>query len=99
MLPPQDLLLSSTKDRIFSEKKGEIFIGGEKIKPEFKALLKEQAKYLVTSQLFEVFNETINAEANDLALNKSTEWQHVQFAKALKYYIDVLNTMVSKLSK
>lgn len=88
---------NSIKDKVFSEVKGELFIGGEKIKPELLTVLKEQAKYLSTSQLWDIFNSTAINEANDLALNKSTEWQHVQFAKALKYYIDIFNTMVIKL--
>lgn len=97
MLQPQDLL--ETSARIFSEKKGEIYINGEKIKPELLSLLQEQAKYLKTSQLYEVLNDTLNAEAIDMALNKSTEWDHIIAAKMLKYYIDVLHTMIVKLSK
>ncbi len=82
---------------IFSEVKGELLIGGEKIKPELRNVLREQAKYLATSQLWEVFNNTAIQEANDLALKKSANWEHVLYAKALKYYVDIFSTMITKL--
>lgn len=97
MLQPQ--ALSESSARIFSDIKGEILINGEKIKPEFRDILREQSKYLSTSQLFEVFNDTLTAESVELGLNQSKEWDHVLYAKALRYWLDVLNTMVIKLSK
>lgn len=99
MLQIQDPLVKLNKKKIFSEVKGEIFIGGEKIKPELREILKEQARYISTSQLFEILNDTLNAESADMALNKSTEWNHVLGAKMLKYWIDVLNTMILKLKQ
>ena len=95
MLQEQDQ--SQNSDKVFKEVKGEIFIGGEKIRPELRDILREQAKYLSTSQIYEVFNSTIKNEAFDLALNKSKDWDHVLYAKALAYWVDVMTSMVNKL--
>ena len=93
----QELKLNSSK--IFSEVKGEIFIGGEKIKPEIRAILKEQAKYLETSNLWEILQTTILNEANNLALKKSNKWDDILYAKALYYWGDFFLIMINKLKK
>lgn len=97
MLQEQDQSVNLNSDKVFSEDKGEIFIGGEKIKPELRSILKEQAFYLSSSQLWEILNATITQESSDLALKKSTEWNHVLYAKALKYWGDVFESMINKL--
>ena len=84
---------------VFSEIKGELFIGGEKIKPDMRKLLKEQAGYLESSQIYELLRATITQEAAELALSESKEWNHVLYAKALKYWGDVFDTMIKKLQQ
>lgn len=95
--PVQEDLVDLNK--VFREEKGEIYIGGEKIKPEFRSLLREQAKYLLTSQLYEVFVNTARNEANEMALNKSTTWDHVLSAKQLAYWSKIFTSLLVSLSK
>ncbi len=83
--------------RVFSKEGNDILIGGEKIKPELFKILKEQATYLETSQLWEIFNATVIQESANLALLQSKEWDHVVYAKALKYWRDIFKDMIIDL--
>lgn len=93
----QSVKFSSIAERVFREEKGNIYIGGELIKPEFLDLLREQARYLETSQLYEVFLATLKDEAANLALIQSKDWDSVQFAKALYHCTFIIENMIFKL--
>lgn len=90
---------NSIAKRIFEDKKGVIYIGGEEIKPELLDILREQAKYLETSQLYEIFLATLKQESANLALIQSKDWDAVQFAKALYHCTFVIETMVESLKR
>jgi hypothetical protein len=62
---------STVESRIFTQENGKFFIGGVEITPQVKDLLKEQARYIQSSQLFELLNATIVNEAGNLALVQS----------------------------
>ena len=62
-------------------------------------LLREQAKYLQTSQLWETLNATITNEASNLALIQSTNFDQVLSAKMLHHWNHVLKNMIYKLAK
>ncbi len=85
--------------KIFTEDKGKIYIGGEEIKPELLDILREQARYLKTSQLYEVFSSTMKGEAAELALIQSQNWENVQFAKALFHLSKAFDKMLSVLMR
>ena len=84
---------------IFKEEKGKIYIGGEEIKPAMLDVLKGQAKFIKTSNLFEIFNATIMNEAFDLGVSQSKNWDNVLYAKALIYWNTVFNKIIKKLSE
>lgn len=85
--------------KIFTEEKGKIYIGGVEIKPEVLDVLREQARYLETSQLYEIFKNTIIDESADIALKQSQNFDQVQFAKALYHLLYVFDNMLLKLKK
>ena len=85
--------------RIFSEKGNILLIGGEEIKPEVLEILKDQANYLKTSQLYEVLLATWKTEAANLALIQSKDWNNVLYAKAMHHNIYVLENFVKCLTK
>ena len=83
---------------IFSEdERGIISIGGKKISPELRDVLRDQAKYLKTSQLWEVLSASLTNEAIQLGLLKSTNFDHVQFAKSLWHIRVFVDKVVDKL--
>lgn len=79
-------------------KAGDIYIGREKIKPELKEALREQSRYLLSSQLYEILRATIINESAQLALIQSTEWNHVVSAKMLRHWHFVLENMLKQLT-
>jgi hypothetical protein len=87
------------KRRIFSVKNGKIYIGGEEITPELRDVLRDQARSLQTSQLWEILNASITNEAINLALIQSTNYDHVQFAKALHHFAHFIHNSVHTLAK
>jgi hypothetical protein len=90
---------SKTSKRIFSENKGVFYIGGLEINEQMRNILREQSNYILTSQIFEVLDATIVNESASLALLQSTNYEHVQFAKALFHWNSVLKKMLLKLGK
>lgn len=77
--------------RVFDSK--ELTIGGEEISKEMRDMFREEAKYIVSSHIWEVINATAINEAGTLALKNSLNFDHVQFAKGLDYW----NTLVVKI--
>lgn len=90
---------SEIESRIFLKKGGVVFIGGQEITKGVRDLLKEQAKYLQTSQLWEIMNATIIDESAKLALVQSADWNHVLSAKMLYHWNHVFKNMIAGLAK
>lgn len=89
----------SVEDKVFTEYKGEIYIGREKIKPEILDVLKEQARYFKTSNLYEVLRSTIINEAHNAALIQSKNYEEVMSSKMLYHWQFVLDNIIHKLTK
>lgn len=91
---------SSIEKKIFKKlKNGSLEIGGQEIHPDVRDILREQAKSLDTSQLWEILNASIANEAIDLSLIQSSNFDHVQFAKALWHYSVFMRKTVTTLAK
>lgn len=90
---------SQMEQRVFAAIQGRIFIGKEEIKPDVRSLLRDQAKSLQTSQLWEIMNASITQEAANLALIQSKDFDAVQFAKALHHWGFFMRNVVHTLSK
>lgn len=89
---------NSLAKKVFEVKKsGKIIVGGEEIKPELLDVLREQARYLETSQIYELLIATLKNEAVTLPL-VSENMEQVQFAKALWHCAFILETMVNGLT-
>lgn len=83
---------------VFVEKNNVIYIGGEAITEQMRSLLRDQAKQLQSSNLYEIINATATDEAHRLFL-QSGNMDHVQYAKALIYWNKVLVKMINALAK
>lgn len=90
--------LDNIQPTIFTEVKGKIYLGREEIRPEIRELLRDQSKWLLDSQLYEILRSTIINEASQMALIQSTDWDHVLSAKMLWHWNFVLENMIKKLS-
>ncbi len=104
-LPNQDLLASSVpsyteiQDHVFSVRKDGLYLGGNKIEPTLRSLLKDDAETIKNSRLWEILNASLLNEAFDLALIQSTDFEQVQFAKALKHAQHFILNVIFILSK
>ena len=83
---------------IYKKEKDGIYLGGEKVRPEYLDVLKTQAFNLGKSELWEILKATLVNEAHELAM-KSENWENVQFAKALKYYTVAIDKILKDLSE
>jgi hypothetical protein len=91
---------SSIEKKVFKKlKSGSLVIGGVEIHPDIRDALREQAKSLDTSQLWEILNASLANEAIDLSLIQSSNFEHVQFAKALWHYSVFMRNVVAILAK
>lgn len=90
---------TDSMSRIFSEKSGVILIGGKPIPDDLRDILREQAKYLVTSQLWEVLEASTTDEAVNLALIQSKDFSHVEFGKAMWHYMRFIRKAVERIAR
>lgn len=89
----------AAQKRIFTEKEGKIYIGGIEVTAQIRDVLREQAQYILTSNLWEVLNASIINESGNLALKQSKDFGHVRFAKALDYWRITFQNIVDTLAK
>jgi len=74
-------------------------IGGKEISKDVIETLREEAKYIERSLLWEILNATITNEAASLALHKSTEWSHIEYAKALNNWAQFFRRKIHELTR
>ena len=98
MLEETQLNLVNLQKNLFLEKNGKFFLGGEEIKGDILSLLKDEARYIEKSQLWELLHAAVLNEAARSAF-ESSNWENVQFAKALKYYDTIIRNILSSLTK
>ena len=85
--------------RVFEDRKGTIYIGGEEIRPDVMVVLKEQANYLKTSQFYDILKSTIINESSEIALKQSKNFDEVTAGKMLFHWQFVLDQMINSLTK
>lgn len=91
---------TEVESRVFSvEKDGSIRIGGQPIPPELRDILRGQAKFIQSSQLWEILSASTLNEAVNLALIQSKDFDHVQFAKAMWHYSLFITKSVDSIAK
>lgn len=95
--PPLDL--ARIQARVFRVAGNKVFIGGQELTPDIRGLLRDQSKYIITSQLWEVFNAAIINESADLALVQSEDWEHIIAAKMLHHWGHVFRNALYVLAK
>lgn len=88
-----------TEKRVFDEINGVFYIGGEKITPEMRDVLREQANYIERSNIWEIVNATVVNEAYRLALIQSQDFNNVISAKMLHHWAFVMRSMMRKLGE
>lgn len=90
---------SSLESKIFLQKGDNIYIGKELVTDTMRSILRDQARSLQSSNLYEILDATITNEASNLALIQSGNYDHVQYAKALHYWNTIIKKMIIGLSK
>ena len=90
---------TSLESKIFTDYKGNIYIGKYLITQEIKDILSVEAKYLEESKLWEILNASITNEAYTHALINSKDFDAVMFAKALHHWSFFIRNVVNKLNK
>ena len=85
--------------RVFTQVGEDFYIGREKVDASLRSVLRDEARYIQNSRIWELMNASALNEAYHLALIKSTEYEHVRFAKALKHWSHFMVNVLHKLSK
>jgi len=95
-IPPN---FKTIESKVFLQQGDKIFIGKELVTEQMRAILRDQARYMKTTNLLEILDATITNEAANLALIQSANYDHVQYAKALHHWNHVLKNMIHALAK
>lgn len=103
LTPPVELApspdFSTIESRIFAESNGVIYIGGKPVTKQMREILRDQAKSLSTSQLWEILSASVENEAINIALVQSANFEHVISGKMLHHYRHFINNTVHKLAQ
>lgn len=91
--------LSGISTKVFTEKAGVFYIGGQPIDNTIRSILKDEATYILKSRFWELLEATIINESADIALKQSTNWEHVLTAKQLYHWNHVIKNMLHALNK
>lgn len=87
------------QQRVFASTGSRIFIGQHELTADMRDALRDQAKNLETSQLWEILSASITQEAANLALIQSQNFEQVQFAKALHHWRHFMQNVIHTLAK
>lgn len=87
------------RERLFRVDGNKVYIGGVEPTQQYREALRDEARAIQTSRLWEIFNATITQEASDLALRQSENWQHVMNAKMLFHWTHFMRNVLYTLSK
>jgi hypothetical protein len=93
------MVLAELGKRVFEDRKGAIYIGGERIPDVLLSVLKDESRYILKSRIWEIIEATVINESAELALNKSLNWEHVLSAKQLFYWRKIVLTIIQKLAQ
>jgi len=87
------------EERVFTIVGKDFYIGTEKMDPVIRSLLRDEAKSIKNSRLWEILNASIVNESYNLALIQSKDFDEVRFAKALKHWSHFMINVVHTLTK
>lgn len=90
---------TSSELKVFSVYGGKIYIGREEITPEKLSILKEEAKYIEKTELWEILNASVTNEAYTIALIQSLDFESVKSAKMLHHWGHFMRNVIHILSK
>ena len=99
LLEDERIRLTDIESRVFTQRGADIYIGTNKLTDQERDILRGQAKYLQTSQLWEILNATIVNEAADISLRQSQNFEHVQNGKMLYHWGHVFKNLITTLAK
>lgn len=94
----ESINFKAIESKVFTQKGDSIYVGGELIGETMRSLLRDQARSLQTSNLFEILDATITNEASSLLLQAGTV-EHLQYGKALHYWNKILKKTINALAK
>lgn len=87
------------ESRVFTQVGKDIYIGRDKVDATLRSLLRDEAKNLQTTRLWEILNASVVNEAYNLALIQSTDFEQVLSAKMLKHWAHFMLNVIHLLAK
>lgn len=84
---------------VFELSGDKIFIGGREITKELRDALRDEARTLQRTRLWEIMNASVTDQAAKIALIESQDFEHVRFAKALHRWAYFMANVVHTLAK
>lgn len=90
---------TTIESRVFTKIGKDIYIGTESIQPVVKSLLRDEAKAIKATRLWEILNASIINEAYNLALLQSKNFDEVTSAKMLKHWSFFMMNVLHILEK
>lgn len=87
------------ESKVFTLIGRDIYIGKDKIDSQLRNVLRDEAKNLQTTRLWEILNSSVINESYNLALIQSKNFEEVLSAKMLKHWSFFMVNVLKQLSK
>ena len=84
---------------IYVSPSGNVYLGNEVIQKDVAQRLREEARYIDKTYLWEIFQETVKQQAIDKAVIKSTNFEHVLGGKLMIHNLGILKNIVERIKK
>ena len=98
-LEKQIVDFKNIETRLFQEKSGKVFIGGQEIQPEIRDELRDEASSWKHGHLMEILSATITNEVCTSLVQGGKTMEEVHSAQALWHWKFVMENMIEKLSQ
>ncbi len=75
--------------------KGKMYIGGNEASPEEVDAMKEEIRFLESTRIWRLFQETVRYQAQETIITKSLSFDDVKSGKLMLVNLDILQSIVN----
>lgn len=93
-----EISFTSLGSKVYYQRDNKIYLGKELLIEPMKGMLRDEARFLKNSNLYEVLNATVINEAFNLSMQAANH-DHTEYAKALYYWNTIFQKTINGLSK
>lgn len=93
------LLNAIVIEDVLKIERGQFIIGGQAMQENERAALREEARFVSKTRLWQIMQETLKATAQEKMFEKSVDFDDMKFGKTMLYNLDIQQKLIDILRK